>query len=412
MVAMIIAGLLGVALASYLLMVRGHYAAVNRSQSWNAALALAEAGAEEALALLNPGAASPPPALAGNGWKLSEGAYRLSQESRRLTNGCSYAVIITNEPGRMVLTNYVIYSTGYATVPSSSTPLSRVLRVTITNAPLFTAALAAKSNITMMASREGGVLTDSFDSQDPKHSDRGNYPADTHKTMTNGDVACLSGTVMIGSDVIHGDLLLGPLTRIGPNGVFGKVSRDFNVDFPDVPPPFATAVPPISGSANGTEYTYLLTGGNYMLSSGTLKGRILVTGMAVLYVTRDASVNFAASDSILIATNASLKLYVGSPSASLPNVVNTGTPDRFAYFGLPSNTRLFQEIYGDFIGSIYAPSADFTINAGAGVRCDFVGSCMAGSLTINNHCSFHFDENLLRAGNPMRGYVVSSWREL
>ncbi len=412
MVALIIAGILGVALGSYLLMVRSHYASVNRSQSWNAALALAEAGVEEALAHLNPGAASPPPALAGDGWKLLEGACRVPQETRRLTNGCSYAVIITNEPGRIVLTNYVIYSTGYASIPSSATPLSRVLRVTITNAPLFSAAVAAKSNITMSAGREGGVFADSFDSRDAKHSDSGFYPDDTHKITTNGDVACLSGTVMIGTDVIHGDLLLGPSTRVGPIAVSGKISKDFNVDFPDVPPPFTTALPPIGGTVNGTEYAYLLTGGNYMISSGMVKGKMLVTGTAVLYVTRDASINFAASDSISIGTNASLKLYVGSSSVTLPNVIHAGASDKFAYFGLPTNTRLAQPIQAAFSGSIYAPSADFTINAGGGGRCDFVGACMARSLTINNHCSFHFDENLLRTGNPARGYVVSSWREL
>src|SRR5437762_10115198 len=70
MVALILAGILGVALASYLLLVRGHYTSVNRSQSWNAALALAEAGAEEALAQLNPGAAPPRAPLTGNGWEL------------------------------------------------------------------------------------------------------------------------------------------------------------------------------------------------------------------------------------------------------------------------------------------------------------------------------------------------------
>lgn len=413
MIALIIGGILGVALASYLFLVRGHYASVNRSQSWNAALALAEAGAEEALAHLNPGAASPPPALSGHGWELKEGTYRLSQESRQLTNGCSYGVVITNEPGRGVATNYVIYSTGYAAVPGSSTPVSRGLRVAITNVPLFTTAVAVKSNLMMVAAHERGVFADSFDSQDARHSDQGFYPSDPGKTATNGDVACLSGTLMIGADAIHGDLLLGPLTRVGPNEVTGKVSRDLNVDFPDVQPPFSTAVPPISGTANGKDYTYLLSDGNYMVNSGALKGRVLVTGAAVLYITEGAMVNFAPSDSITITTNASLKLYVGSSSVTLPSVINTGLANQFAYFGLPTNTRVTQQIEGAFIGSIYAPAADLTINvSGAGGRGNFIGACTARSLTINNPCSFHFDENLVRTGSPTRGYVVSSWREL
>src|SRR2546421_181920 len=147
MIALIIAGILGVALASYLMIVRSHYTSVNRSQSWNAALALAEAGAEEALAQLNPGAAPPRAPVTGNGWELSEGAYRLPQESRRLSNGGSYAVTITNEPSRSVLTNYVIYSTGYAALASSPGPISRVLRVTVSDAPLFSAAVAEQRSI-------------------------------------------------------------------------------------------------------------------------------------------------------------------------------------------------------------------------------------------------------------------------
>jgi hypothetical protein len=413
MIALILGGILGVALASYLFLVRGHYASVNRSQSWNAALALAEAGTEEALAGLNPGAGSPPPALSGHGWELKQGTYRLPQESRRLTNGCSYGVVITNEPGRGVSTNYVIYSTGYAAVPGSSTPVSRSLRVAITNVPLFTAAVAVKSNLTMVAAHDRSVFADSFDSQDARHSDRGFYPSDPGKTATNGDVACLSGALMIGTDAIHGDLLLGPLTRVGPNEVAGKVSRDLNVDFPDVQPPFSTAVPPIGGKANGKDYTYLLSDGNYMVNSGTLKGTILVTGVAVLYVTEGAMVNFALSDSITITANASLKLYVASPSVTLPNVINGGLANQFEYFGLPSNIRMTQQIEGAFVGSIYAPHAELTINVGgAGGRGNFIGACTVGSLTIKNPCSFHFDENLVRAGSPARGYVVSSWREL
>src|SRR5437588_5696752 len=46
---------LGITLGSYLLLVRNDYVLTARSQSWNATMAVAEAGAEEALAQLNPG---------------------------------------------------------------------------------------------------------------------------------------------------------------------------------------------------------------------------------------------------------------------------------------------------------------------------------------------------------------------
>src|SRR5689334_20181743 len=50
-----VVGVLGITLGSYLLLVRNDYVLTARSQNWNATLAVAEAGAEEALAQLNPG---------------------------------------------------------------------------------------------------------------------------------------------------------------------------------------------------------------------------------------------------------------------------------------------------------------------------------------------------------------------
>src|ERR1051326_663526 len=45
-----------IGIASYLLLVRAQYVSVVRSQAWNASMTMAEAGVEEALAQLNPGA--------------------------------------------------------------------------------------------------------------------------------------------------------------------------------------------------------------------------------------------------------------------------------------------------------------------------------------------------------------------
>src|SRR6185369_8420285 len=56
MVTLFMVGLLGFFLFAYLYLVRTQRGFVARSQGWNAALAMAEAGVEEALAQLNPGA--------------------------------------------------------------------------------------------------------------------------------------------------------------------------------------------------------------------------------------------------------------------------------------------------------------------------------------------------------------------
>src|SRR5882672_1878400 len=70
MITFFVATAIVIALASYLLLVRGQYVSVVRSQSWNSALAMAEAGAEEAMAQLNPGATAQTISVnrSANGW--------------------------------------------------------------------------------------------------------------------------------------------------------------------------------------------------------------------------------------------------------------------------------------------------------------------------------------------------------
>ena len=66
--------IIGITLGSYLLMVRAQSVAVARSQAWNAALVMAQAGVEEALAALNQNAAGQPlqtPDLSAGGWPHS-----------------------------------------------------------------------------------------------------------------------------------------------------------------------------------------------------------------------------------------------------------------------------------------------------------------------------------------------------
>src|SRR5438552_17658575 len=75
MITLFTACIIGVALGSYLLLVRSQDILVVRSQAWNAALAMAEAGAEEAMAQLNPGATADTVMVdrTANGWGAPPG---------------------------------------------------------------------------------------------------------------------------------------------------------------------------------------------------------------------------------------------------------------------------------------------------------------------------------------------------
>src|SRR5215467_14226557 len=105
MVTLFMASLFGLFLFSYLYLVRNQNSTTMRSQAWNSAFGMAEAGVEEALAQLNPGAPLPTNDRTANGWgNASGGLY--GPMSRDLSAG-SYKVVYTTE------TLPTIYSTGY-----------------------------------------------------------------------------------------------------------------------------------------------------------------------------------------------------------------------------------------------------------------------------------------------------------
>jgi choice-of-anchor A domain-containing protein len=151
------------------------------------------------------------------------------------------------------------------------------------------------------------------------------------------------------------------------------------------------------------------------MTSLTLKSKdiMYVNGNAVLYVTGDVLMqgNGATASQIVIAPDASLSIYVGGSSASFTQVNNQGNAKTFNYYGLPANTGVSFGGNAAFIGTIYAPNAEFTIGGGGNDPYDFEGSVMSKTIKMNGHFKFHFDENLARSG-PSFGYVVASWKEL
>ena len=250
LVAMGITFVLGLGLASYLTLTRWQHVSVVRSQAWNAALALAEAGVEEALAQLNPSALLFTTNIdrGANGWSLgADGMYHAPR--RTLTDGY-YDVAITAD------TYPMIYATGYVTIPTLSATISRAVRVTTDTSSIFRGSMAARVNIDL---KGNNIATDSFDSMDPNHSTNGLY--DPAKRKAAGDVASTDGIINVQNADVRGTLYTGPdgSYTIGPQGSVGDLAwvdggtnglqpghykNDFNLDFPAVLPPYADRHPP------------------------------------------------------------------------------------------------------------------------------------------------------------------------
>ena len=147
-------------------------------------------------------------------------------------------------------------------------------------------------------------------------------------------------------------------------------------------------------------------------------GNLNLNGQEVMLITNKVRLlvqgNIKITGSIQIAKNSSLELYMEGASADLGGngVINdTGNAVNFFYLGLPTHTSLTFSGNGTFIGSIYAPSADFNLNGGGNNVQDFIGSSVSKTVKMNGHFNFHYDESLGKTGFT-RGYLVNSWNEI
>jgi hypothetical protein len=252
------------------------------------------------------------------------------------------------------------------------------------------------------------------------------------RNKDNATIATNSNIFNVGNANIKGKIATGPygVPHVGPQGSVGDNAwvnagtpdiqpgawtADMNASFMDVEPPFTSALPPSGGSdGNGNNWDYILSSGNWMISSPmSFGGKVLVTGDAVVYVTSSSTFSFSGTDMIKIQPNAHLTLYVGCADASIAGqgVQNeSGNAVNFAYYGLPSNTSLSYSGNGTLTGTLYAPHAELSLSGGGSSNLDFSGASVSRTVTMNGQFNFHFDENLQRAG-PNRGWVAISWDE-
>jgi hypothetical protein len=350
-----------IGLGSYLLLVRAQYVSIMRSQAWNDSLTLCEAGVEDALAQLNPGAVTTNIVVnrGANGWgSASNGFY--GPIARDVQKNNSYSVVFSD------VYQPVIYATGYVKMPEASSTLKRVLRVATTNVPLYNVALAARTNATMSGN---STSTDSFNSTNPNLSTNGCYISS--RASTNGDVAVEYGNLDLGNHNISGSVYLGPTATMngGASQVSGQIHTDFNSDFPNAVAPNTTGwftALPLGGLVNiggvSTLFTYVFnSSGDYVvpLMAGTI---YINTNAHVRLLVQGGSLS-----GVTIAGGGNLTMYVSAASFSLNgnNALNyQGRAVNFSYIGLPSNKSISLDGNASFTGTIYAPSASMTLNGG------------------------------------------------
>lgn len=448
--ALMISALIGLVLASFLVMTQNENVLVYRSQSWNSSVPTTEAGIEDGLALINryAGTGTLPEAwtntATADGWSCPDvNVYYV----RRYINGGYYDVYITNLNDNPVIKSVgtmawnfqygmapqQLFAAVGLTTPNPSAPARAVLATTSRNGP-FLGAILVKHGISL----SGGIVIDSFNSQDPRYSTNGQYIASRHKD--GGNIATIEQDVNAavtdtgGADV-YGSVDVGPNSTIttsgnaaigstswisgGNRGVQPGWSRDdMNVAIQDNTPPGGTffnssGFPGTNGAAFGTNYTYVLNGNYKVSSSASLSGQnsVCVKGQTVVYF--QSGLSMSGQSYIYIAPGATLTMYLGgTTSLSGGGIINGNSfATNCTCYGLPSCTSLSYSGGSGFVGTINAPEANVSLSGGGSTGMNYVGALVANSVNISGNYSFHYDESLAIV-IPGSYYRVASWQEV
>jgi hypothetical protein len=261
--------ILAVSIAGYLYYVEQQNKLSARSQAWNMAMAISEAGIEEGLEALNswPTTDCPPGSqFTGNGW-TSDGnnVYHIRRD---LPNGY---YVVTNDLSDCY--HPIITARGFVTPPamtsglrrfffaavgtvSTPTMMTRAVQVKTSKTSIWVAAMAARGSIGMSGNSDT-ALVNSFDDT----ANNGIYTSS--EALSNAVVASLLGTVSVGNWNIDGRVDVSPTgsTYVGPNGyVSGGISQDANFTFPEVDLPDTSAY--TVGSIPGTNWPTMVSPGS------------------------------------------------------------------------------------------------------------------------------------------------------
>lgn len=429
MVILVITGLMGVTLASYLHLVSNQNQSIMRSMAWNEAVAVSEAGIEEAMAHLNRNRTN----RARDGWTL-EGTNVVKTKTIGNQKYKTYIDAFADRPD--------IISEGWVRNPKTGEylPMPRNVRVKTTNDAIFAKGMVAKGKIDLSGN---GILSDSFDSSDPAKSNSGRY--DPSRRGDKGDVATNSSVVdslNVWNAEIYGKASTGPGGNIdiqkgtvgslayhasGKTGVEpGWTTDDMNVYFPDVfsPAPgtevnnlnMALYFPQMVVIENGVPVTYNFysSGGTFTLktSLNLVSKTLYVAANTTLII--EGNISISGTGGIVIAPNARLEIYMKGTTAYIGGngIINrSGYASNFSYWGLPSNKEVTIQGNGDFIGTVYAPQATAKFGGGGSSGDDFIGALVANEITLGGHYEFHYDESLGVFG-PRRGYTIITWNEI
>lgn len=277
-------------LVTYLRLVQGQNSSIARSQVWNGAMPVIEAGIEDALTHINTHGSTN---LACDGWVYN--SINRTYSMTRYLGSSFYLVTITNYLQGSSNNLPYIDAKAYVSMPTllgasgqgpllaqanppaqSVTYLGRGVRVSTGRDRIFVKGMVARDSVDL----NGNTLRiDSFDSANPAVSTNGAYAPGRFRD--NGDIAVNGsllnlGTINLGNAKVYGHIATGAggTIEIGPNGAVGSTAwhqsgrsgiqpnwsaSDMNVSLPPVDAPFTGGFTPAGGYVTNVLATTIVT---------------------------------------------------------------------------------------------------------------------------------------------------------
>lgn len=427
-VAMLLSAVIALILGSYLNLNITSTKLAFRSFQGYAAVNLVEAGAEEALWSFNRSKEGKTDAWIG--WTTSGTAAWQKFSGFDFTKNTTGSV-------KVYVSNYQPTSNDSPKIvalasvePPNSSPITRMMEITLRSRSYFVNGLVAKETITFSGNN---AEVDSWDS-DPD-DDANTAPIDydaTDPTIRNdqGTVASLSvlnTAVLINNADIWGYAFTGgSQPQVGSQGTIrgkttpanvdvdsSRISTDFNAEFISITAPTDGTTLASVGATLGT--AGLAT--SWRCNSINLSGNntLTILGDVTLVLTApsgSSAISMAGNAQIIVPSGSSLTIYAeGDIKIAGKGLANSNVqPITFQLWGTNPNVA-GQDIQiagnGALRAIVYAPNADVAINGNG----DVMGSVVGNTITLVGNASFHYDESLSDFGGNAT-FGVDKWREL
>jgi hypothetical protein len=434
-VAMILAAIIGISLASFIQMGRTSLNISNRAFYHNAGINLAETGLEEAMWSVNKQTADS--TAAWTSWNRSGvNATRKWTDFTFDQNTTGIVrVYINNYNGGGGNPKLVARAT---ITPTTGNVIEKWIEVTLRKRSKFANGLVAKDSIRFNGNNASVDSWNSDPDLDPLTPAIPYSAAVKHDNGSVGSVSVSVSAVLVNNADIWGFAATGgSMPSVGSNGLVGpfgtssgsmdpsRVSTDFSANFDPVTAPSATYTSlgnitggmtlPRVGDVAAADGKYYYSAGQISFNNATLR----ISNKVVIQLTNSSSsIDIGGGSGALnIDTGASAEIYAAGDIKIAGNgVMNGGSttatanqPSNLQIWGTKTSSTQDIQIAGNGVLSavVYAPMGSVKINGNG----DVAGSVVANDITLVGNAAFHYDESLgdLGGGNP---YGITKWKEL